>query len=147
MKIKIIFIAIASLAIACNDQGAKDAAVKKAKADSLQNEVIEGHDVGMAKMLKLKRSRDQVTLQLDSIGKLPAAKIDTGYRHTLLSLQQDLNDAETHMNLWMVNFKFDSAKDNLDLRIKYLESEKAIVTKVRDKILNSLQLADSILRK
>lgn len=146
MKISIVFIAFASLAIACG-QGANSGVDKKAVEDSLFNAVEEGHNVGMAKMVKLRRSREQMQLRLDSIGKLPAAKIDTVYRNTLLSVQQDLNDAETHMDLWMTNFKYDSAKDNIDLRIKYLEGEKVIVTKVRDKILNGLQRADSILRQ
>jgi hypothetical protein len=147
MKIRIVFIAIASLAIACNGQSSNPQVDKKAVEDSLYKAVEEGHNVGMAKMAILRRSRGMVELQLDSMGKLPAAKIDTVYRNTLLSVQQDLNDAETNMNLWMENFKFDSAKDNPDLRIKYLEGEKVIVTKVRDKILNGLKRADSVLVK
>ena len=51
------------------------------------------------------------------------------------------------MNHWMENFKLDSAKDNPELRIKYLQGEKATVTVVRDKILSSIQRADSILAK
>ena len=150
MKISIVFIAIASLAIACSDGGSKveeAANGKKAQEDSLYSAVMEGHDVGMAKMGKLKRSLTQVQQKLDSVAKLPAAKIDTIYRNTLLSVQTALTDAEGHMNNWMDNFKLDSAKDNTELRIKYLEGEKATVAVVRDKILNSLQRADSLLRQ
>jgi len=150
MKIRIVFIAIASLAFACSDGGSKveeAANGKKAQEDSLYNAVMEGHDVGMAKMGKLKRSLTQVQQKLDSVAKLPAAKLDTVYRNTLLSVQTALTDAEGHMNNWMDNFKLDSAKDNTELRIKYLEGEKATVAVVRDKILNSLQRADSLLRQ
>lgn len=151
MKISIAFIAIVSLAIACSDGGSKveEAVVneKKAQEDSLYHAVMEGHDVGMAKMGKLKRGLSQVQQKLDSIAKLPAAKIDTVYRNTLLSVQAALSDAEGHMNHWMENFKLDSAKDNPDLRVKYLQGEKATVTVVRDKILSSIQRADSILAK
>jgi hypothetical protein len=151
MKISIVFIAIAALAIACSDQGSKveeTAGIdKKAQEDTLYHAVMEGHDVGMAKMGKLKRSMSQVQQKLDSLAKLSVAKIDTVYRNNLLSVQKALTDAEGHMNNWMDNFKLDSAKDNPDLRIKYLEGEKATVTVVRDKILNSIQLADSILAK
>ena len=151
MKMRIVFIAIASLAFACSDGGSKveDTAVNETKVqeDSLYTAVMDGHDVGMAKMGKLKRSMTQVQAKLDSLAKLSSAKIDTVYRNSLLSVQKELADAEGHMNHWMDNFKLDSAKDNPEVRIKYLEGEKATVTVVRDKILNSLQLADSILSK
>ena len=151
MKMRIVFIAIASLAFACSDGGSKveEAVVneKKAQEDSLYHAVMDGHDVGMAKMGKLKRGLSQVQQKLDSISKLPKAKIDTVYRNTLLSVQTALTDAEGHMNHWMENFKLDSAKDNPELRIKYLQGEKATVTVVRDKILNSIQRADSVLRQ
>jgi hypothetical protein len=151
MKISIVFIAIASLAFACSDGGSnvEEPVVneKKAQEDSLYHAVMEGHDVGMAKMGKLKRGLSQVQQKLDSIAKLPAAKIDTVYRNTLLSVQTALSDAEGHMNHWMENFKLDSAKDNTELRIKYLQGEKATVAVVRDKILNSIQRADSVLRQ
>lgn len=147
MKIKILLVALTAIAIACNDTGTKDTLDKKAKADSLQNEVIEGHDIGMAKMPKLRRTRDAVDHKLDSLRSVPAVKIDSAYTQELQQVRNLLIDAEGHMNNWMENFKLDSANDNLDVRIKYLEGEKATVTVVKDKILNSLQRADSILAK
>ena len=150
MKISIVFIAIVSLAIACSDPGSKveDApSAKKVQEDSLYAAVMEGHDVGMAKMGKLKRSLGQVQQKLDSLAKVSAAKLDTVYRNSLLAVQKELSDAEGHMNHWMEEFKLDSGKDNPDVRIKYLEGEKATVTVVRDKILSSLQHADSLLSK
>lgn len=148
MKIKILFVALAAIAIACNDTGSKveEASVdKKAIEDSLYKAVLEGHDVGMAKMGKIKRCLAEVQQKMDSISKLPATKIDTVYRNTLVSIRQQLNDAEGHMNHWMETFVLDSAKNDPDGRIKYLEGEKATVTVVQNKILNSLQRADSIL--
>src|SRR5688572_19091024 len=108
MKMRIVFIAVVSMAFACSDGGSKveEAAIneKKAQEDSLYHDVMEGHDVGMAKMGKLKRGLSQVQQKLDSIAKLPAAKIDTVYRNSLLSVQTALSDAEGHMNHWMENF-------------------------------------------
>lgn len=145
---KYIIIVIALFVFACNDAGNNNGATaQKSTEDSLYKAVMEGHDIGMAKMSKLKRALSQVKQSLDSLVKLPADKLDKEYQQSLIDLQEDLNYAEYGMNTWMEEFVLDSAKDNPDVRIKYLQSEKDKVTKVRDNILSGLQRADSLLKK
>lgn len=145
---KYVFAAIAFLVFACNDTGKNSATTaQKSTEDSLYDAVMEGHDVGMAKMSKLKRALSQVQQKLDSLVRLPANSFDKEYQQSLVDLQEDLNYAEYGMNTWMEEFKLDSAKNNPELRIKYLQSEKDKVVKVRDNILNGLARADSLLNK
>lgn len=149
-----LFIVIATLsAIACNDQ-ATDTPRKNAysdkpvsKADSLRHEVMEGHDVGMAKTIQIKRYIAQIQLKLDSLNKLPAKQQDKQYRQTLVALQETLQNANKGMDTWMDEYKDDTLKDNETLRIQYLESEKVKVDKVKTDILESLARADSLLLK
>ncbi len=148
-----LFIAIATLfTIACNDQ-ATDTPRKNAysdkpvsKADSLRHEVMEGHDVGMAKTGQLKKYMIQVKQQLDSLGKLPAKQQDKPYQQALVDLHQALQNADKGMSTWMEEYKDDTLKDNETLRIQYLESEKVKVNTVKTRILESLSRADSLLK-
>ena len=64
-----------------------------------------------------------------------------------MDIQEDLNYAEYGMNTWMEAFNPDSAKENMEARIKYLASEKDKVDKVKESILSSLQRADSLFKK
>jgi len=140
--------------LACNDQA--DTATErkngftpeiKTKEDSLYHDVMEGHDVGMAKIGKVRKYLDQSQQALDSINKLPAAKTDTTYRRALTNLHEDLKYADYSMNAWMEEFKVDSGTGNNELRIQYLQSEKEKVNKVKEHILRSLQRADSLFKK
>jgi paraquat-inducible protein B len=143
------------LAQACQENHSHEATERKngftpelkTKEDSLYHDVMQGHDVGMAKIGKVRKYLDQIQHALDSLKKLPAKNIDAKYRQALTDLQEDLSYADFSMNKWMEEFKLDSAKDNSGLRIKYLQSEKEKVTKVKDGILTGLQRADSLLKK
>lgn len=149
-----LFIVIATLsAISCNDQ-VTDAPRQNAysdkpvsKADSLRHEVMEGHDVAMAKTIPVKRHIAQIQLKLDSLSKLPAQQQDKQYKQTLVSIQEALQNANKRMDIWMDEYKDDTLKDNETLRIQYLESEKVKVDKVKTQILESLQRADSLLKQ
>jgi hypothetical protein len=121
--------------------------VLKTKEDSLYHEVMQGHDIGMAKMGKLRKHLKQIQHELDSLTKLPSKKIDPRYRQALIDLQEDLNYADYSMYTWMDEFQADSAKDDESKRLAYLESEKVKVEKVKESILNSMQRADSLLKK
>ena len=117
------------------------------KEDSLFKEIMEGHDYGMARMGKISKYRSQLKKKLDSINLLQIPKIDLQYHKSLIELQKKLDDAEYAMNVWMEEFKIDSAKENKDARLKYLEEEKHKVQLVKEAILRSLQSADSILKR
>lgn len=155
--ISISVIGFCLIAAACNNSGGNEAEqrtngytpVLKTREDSLMHEVMEGHDAGMAKMGSLIGAQKDVQKVIDSLQKLaPRAKAAiASYRRSLDSSLVQLRQAEDEMNAWMRGFKMDSAKQDKDLRIQYLESEKGKVTRVKDDILQSLQTADSLLKR
>jgi hypothetical protein len=137
--------------ISCNNNS-KDEKVedsgKKSILDSLEEVVMDGHDVGMAKYGKLKSLRAQAERVLDSIAKLPekARMAAAPLKEKLDAIVKDLNDAKNNMDVWMREYSLDSAANDIEKRIEYLMSEKTRVGKVKEDILNSLQRADSILK-
>jgi hypothetical protein len=153
MEKKLLFLAagLMMLFTACNNSAdtSHGNAVVKTKADTLFDEVMDGHNIGMGKMGKLTRAEQEVGRILDSIGKLPskARQAAEPYKAKLESLLNDLKQADFSMNKWMDEFKIDSAAQNVEERIKYLFSEKVKVTGVKESILNSLQKADSLLKR
>lgn len=146
---KYIIIVIATLSlVACNSNEEKTPDAATAKADTLIKEVMEGHDVGMAKTPRLSKAQKEAQRLLDSISKLPAKsqELAAGLKARLDSLKKDLEYADMAMNKWMKEFNYDSAANNVEKRIEYLAEEKIKVNKVKDAILNSLQRADSVLK-
>ena len=152
-KIKLFVMAGVLTTLACNDaatdKGRADGYGDKpqTKVDSLHHEVMEGHDIGMAKMGKLRKSVALIQQQQDSIQKQPAAKQDQTYLQALASVKEELTNADKAMNDWMEGYKIDSATQNEAQRIEYLKSEKDKVAIVKDKILSSIQRADSLLTR
>ena len=137
-------------ATACNNPGNKNQGggeTTKNLADSLMDDIDKGHIVGMGKMGKLSTMQNKVQQAIDSINKLPekAKMAAAGYKSGLDVLLAELRSAEDGMNKWMDEFNMDSAKNNLEQRIQYLQSEKMKVTKVKENMLNALQKADSLL--
>ena len=135
--------------MACNNEGKKkETGTKgpKTQADSLMEDVMDGHDVGMSKYGKLEGSLKKVQQTLDSIATLPAKAQQAAapLKAQLESVASDLNYAITAMDKWMQEFNMDSALDNMEERIRYLTDEKMKVGKVKEAILNSLQKADSV---
>lgn len=120
--------------------------ILQSKEDSLYHHVMQGHDIGMAKMGILRKQLTRVQKTLDSINKLPSPKIDNNYKQALLGLREELSYADHAMFAWMQEFEVDSARDDKEKRLRYLESEKLKVEKVRDHILNSLSRADSLFK-
>lgn len=151
---KIMYLAMGLLFIAfmaCKNGGKKkesDTKAPKTQADSLMEEVMDGHDVGMSNYGRLDRNLKKVQSQLDSIAGLPqkAQQAAAPLKAQLESVASDLNYAITAMDKWMEEFNMDSALDNMEERIRYLTDEKMKVGKVKEAILNSLQKADSVLK-
>jgi hypothetical protein len=139
-----------SLLIACNNDAAEKTGnkVKKTEADSLLDDVMDGHDAGMAKMGALIRAKEKTTQALDSISKLPAKTQEAlaPYKAKLNAVIADLDDANAQMNKWMEEFEMDSAVNDAKERINYLISEKGKVTQMKNAVLGSLQKADSVLK-
>ncbi|HKO79789.1 MAG TPA: hypothetical protein VJU78_05310 [Chitinophagaceae bacterium] len=121
----------------------------KTQADSLMKDVEDGHNDGMAKMGRLTRAEQATRRLMDSIDKLPAKARQAAapLKAKLDSLQKDLSYAESAMNKWMNEFNMDSAVNNVQERIDYLQSEKLKVSNVKEAILSSLEKADSVLKE
>lgn len=153
-KLKLTIAVMAVLAfMACNnekkeDQNGQGKNEPKSQADSLMADVMDGHDVGMAKYGKLKAMEKKVKASMDSISALPAKAKEAlaPYKAQLDSASADLNNAIAAMDKWMEEFNMDSAQDDMEKRIRYLLDEKMKVGKVKDAILNSLGKADSLLK-
>ncbi len=121
--------------------------VPKTHLDSLKKEVLDGHDIGMGKMMRIDNYLKKIDLALDSLSKVPSNKVDTAYRSALTMLKQELVDAEDGMNKWMEGFSLDSTAATEDKTVEYFEGEKSKVKKVTDDILTVLQKADSLMKK
>lgn len=114
--------------------------------DSLFQQVMDGHDAAMAKMGKLKSYRKEFDKKADSLDKTKApAKKELVATYTEMSSQ--LKHAEDRMNAWMEGFSIDSATDDTNRRIQYLNDEKVKVDSVRQEILSVLAKADSLRSK
>jgi len=137
------------LLISCNNSGNSDSNGRKTSSDSLMDEVMEDHNIGMAKMSKISDAQKKVTRAIDSISKLPASVQKTlgTYRIQLDSVLNRLKSADYAMNKWMEEFNMDSAKENANKRIEYLKSEKIKISNVKDEMISSLRGADSLLKK
>ena len=143
---------VAVIFISCNDSENKKngpaEAQPRTEAQILWKEVMDGHDIGMAKMGKLTRAEQASRRMIDSIEKLPAKAKQAAapLKLKLDSLQKDLKNAELAMNKWMEEFNMDSAANDMKKRIEYLKSEKERVSKVKESILSGLQKADSLMK-
>jgi TPR repeat protein len=117
-------------------------------ADSLMEEVMDGHNVAMSKYGKLSAMQKDAQRILDSINKLPAKAREAmmPLKTKLTGVVEDLKSAKAGMDKWMDEFNMDSSINNMVLRIKYLTEEKLKVSKVKESILNGLQKADSLLK-
>ena len=118
--------------------------VLKDREDSLYHDVMKGHDTAMAKMGKLSGYIKQVDKAIDSLRS--AKKKDTEYLHRLVILKQDLTQADYNMNRWMEEFKADSAQNDKEKRVAYLEKEKDKVNRMKERVLSSILSADSIFK-
>ena len=136
------------LVISCNENTKGSRAASRTRTDSLLNDVMDGHNFGMAKMGKLTRAEQTTRRLLDSLAKLPAKAREAAepLKVKLDSLQKELSYAEFAMNKWMDEFNVDSAVDNLKDRINYLEDEKIKIANVKEAIIGSLHKADSLIR-
>ena len=148
--IRILVLLVVVAIIACNNAANNNGTPKaKTKADSLMDEVMAGHNVAMAKISKLHQTKNRIQQALDSISKLPpdAQKNSAHYKTELDSAFNRLTRADDAMEKWMSEFNIDSASNDAEARIKYLESEKVKVSAVKDEIINGLQNADSVIKK
>ncbi|OQP65768.1 hypothetical protein A3860_14315 [Niastella vici] len=155
-RLMIALVSISLFAMACNNEASSSDATDrkngfppapKTAEDSLYHDVMQGHDAGMAKMSKLRKNINETQRLLDSLSKVPAQKVKAAYKTSLTDVQTALKNANDEMMGWMDAFKPDSASNNKEIRLKYLQAEKEKVTVVKEHILSALQQADSLLKK
>lgn len=153
MKRKLLAAAAFLALAACNNEAdhaahrADGFSEKPANAeDSLYKLVMEGHDLAMGKMGKLKGFQDAAQKALDSLKKLPASKGTDSAQQQFKGLQEELNYAIYGMDTWMQEFNPDSAKDNNEKRLKYLQSELDKVNKVQEAIAGGLTKAGKMIK-
>lgn len=140
---------------ACNNASSDKAADREngystapsTKVDSLLEDIGQAHDFGMSKMHKLIGLQKSLSHYLDSMNTLtvPLSEKAKAYVQSMINARNDLNKADSAMNNWMDKFTPDSAQNNIDQRIKYLESEKEKVGKVKELLSTSINRADSLL--
>jgi hypothetical protein len=135
--------------LACNNSAENHGKAVKTHADSLMDEVMENHNIGMAKMGKIREGKRKIQLVLDSIARLPTdlQKNSAEYKRQLDSAFNRLTFAGDAMDKWMEEFNMDSAANDDKMRTEYLQSEKIKISQVRDFMVSSLQKTDSLLRK
>lgn len=148
MKQIVLLLTAMLLLNACNNSG-DEKAPGKSRADSLMDDVMHGHNIGMAKMSKVSAAEKKVQQAIDSISKLPPGlqKQSSTYGIQLDSLLRQLQFADYAMNKWMDEFNMDSEANNSERRIKYLESEREKVLKVKDTMLSTLKRFDSLFKR
>jgi len=146
MKAIFYLILITMFAACAGNEDRKDgfSETPKNTEDSLFQDVMDQHDVAMAKMGRLSGYRKQIQQKLDSLGKV---KSSTNHKKKLQDLDSMLKQAEDEMNTWMHEFSIDSAQDDTQRRIQYLSSEKERVTKVKEEVLAAMAHADTVLNK
>lgn len=110
------------------------------------DQVMAGHNKAMAKVARLHETQSELQKMIDSISKLPAPiqRNSAPYKMQLDSVLRRLKFADYAMDKWMNEFNMDSESNDMDKRMKYLQSEKTKISKVYDAITNSLENADSL---
>lgn len=152
MKNLILLSSFCLLLLSCGNN-AEDHSQHKSKAydksnlsehEQLRQEVIEGHDVGMAKISTLNKTKEQLIRIMDSL-ESNKVKISEELKSSMQKAVADLDDAYKSMFKWMEEYKDDSAMNDIKVRMEYLTNEKVIIENVKEKIFTSLAFADSIL--
>ncbi len=154
MKKSLLLLAVLSLLFACNNEKKTDHSkshkkeIPATKQDSLYAEVMDAHNEVMPKMGTIRGAQKKAQQMIDSIGNLPekAQASAANLKLELQTLINDLNYADLAMDKWMMEFKMDSMKENVQERINYLTNEKVKMGKVKEAFQNGLQKADSLLK-
>ena len=149
MKKSLLTIATSLFLFSCNSDKTGDKKGELTQVDSLLKQVDDGHDAGMLRYGKMKGLKNKVDAALDSISKLAgkAREEAAPYEQKLREVGQELNTAIIEMDKWMESYNPDSALNDLQARVRYLTDERSKVGRIKDLILQSVAMADSILRK
>lgn len=130
-----VFVCLFSISLvvwSCKSKDAEREAVEgseKTPTEIMDEKIMEIHDEVMPKMGELYRHKKRLTQKLDSASTEQKQKIEVAI--------QELDSAMTGMNVWMRQYKPDSA--DVEKAQEYFDSEMKKVSKVKDDILKSLE--------
>ncbi|HEY0433244.1 MAG TPA: hypothetical protein VGC95_05200 [Chitinophagaceae bacterium] len=147
MRALLVFISLTI--VACNNSSEDHSKQGKTRADSLMDDVVQGHNVGMSRMDKVAQLQKHLRQRIDSIQLLGAPQRQRLSTYsvqldTALAKLKTVNDA---METWMNEFVMDSSINNQEERVKYLENEKRRINRIKDSMLSGIQRADTLLRQ
>lgn len=139
----------ALIVASCTNTKTEEEKKTHSEVDSLETQVWDGHDTGMAKYGKLRSMKLRAEQMLDSISKLPekARQASAPLKARLDSLVADLADAKERMDEWMSSFNRDTFAKDVNNRIRYLTEEKLKIHRIKDDILRGLARADSLMKE
>lgn len=141
MKKNILILSLSVLFLACGED--------RSSVEKLEKEVFAVHDEVMPKSGKLLELQEQVSQDIastDSLFKLKASPTLEKRKANGLALSEALKDADSAMMDWMHHYKADSLKTlKITDALQYLETEKVKINSVRDKMLQSMNQAQTFL--
>ncbi len=105
--------------------------------DKLASEVMEIHDVAMAKMTMM----HELKLQLQELEKAEGVSEET------TAAIVALKNAHRAMMQWMRNYKKEQGELSVEQRESYLLEEKIKIQQVSDMINNSIESSESLLKE
>lgn len=121
-----------------------NAAIPVTSSDSLYRAVMEVHDVAMARMGEIIRSKARLQQRADSIKALKEP--DTAAVAALETAAKDLDYAEELMNEWMRAFDPDTAGETEAEMLAFYTKEKEKVDTVKAKIFRGLERSQELLK-
>lgn len=138
---------LAGMVTGCNNaqqDTTNNASVPVTASDNVYKAVLEGHDIGMAKMGEMVRYKKLLRQQADSLKGLK--EFDTAWVASLETALYDLNYAEELMNTWMQDFDPDGAGETETQKLSFYTKEKEKVDTVNSRIFSSLEKAGQLVK-
>lgn len=133
------------IVLSCNNSSSSgsserehNASIPKTLSDTLYKEVMEGHDIGMAKMGEIARYQKLVEQKRDSLQTINSKK---DLQILLDSVLWDLSAAEEWMSRWMQDFEPDKAGSTETEKISFYRNEKEKIDTVNALIFRSIERA------
>jgi hypothetical protein len=116
------------------EQEAVEADTEKTVSEIMDEKIMDIHDEVMPRMGQLYREKKRLSQKLDSVSVEQKEKIQ-------LTIQE-LDSAMDGMNIWMRQYKPDSA--DVERAQEYFDNQMKKVSKVKDDILESLEDASNL---
>lgn len=143
---KILFLILSGLWLllgtGCKQSAGND---KNTDADRLQKEVEEIHDESMSEIGTLRYYQDTLGTLLRGMN-VDTNNTNTELKEKFTSVIAELNAADDMMMDWMRNYNPKSSEMEESARLKYLNSEKEKITKVKNRMDEAIRKAENLLK-